>query len=84
MNLIHTDQRPAYMAEMVAVRPPVYQSPSSVSVPSVMSALLPGTVYQTIFSLSQTLNISRNFSKLSCLLRNFNSFIHFIVRRNMI
>jgi len=57
--------------------------PSSVSEPSVMPALLPGTVCQTILNLSQTLNISRNFSKLTCLHCNFNSYIFFIVCRNM-
>jgi len=49
--------------------------PSSVSEPSVISALLPGTFCHTIFSPSQTLNISRNISKLTCLHRHFNSFI---------
>jgi len=57
--------------------------PSSVSEPSVMPALLPGTVSQTTFSLSPTPNISRNFSKLTCLHRHFNSFIYFIVCHNM-
>jgi len=39
-----------------------------------MLAMLSGTVCQTIFSLSQALNISRNFSKLTCLHCHFNSF----------
>jgi len=38
-----------------------------------MPALLPGTVCQTMFSLRQTLNISRKFSKLTCLHCHFNS-----------
>jgi len=57
--------------------------PSSVSEPSVMPALMPGTVSQTTFSLSQTPNFSRNFSKLIYLYCHFNSFIYFIVCRNM-
>jgi len=55
-------------------------TPSSVSEPSVMSALLPGTVCHNIFRLSQTLSISRNFSKLTCLHRHFTAYI---VCRNM-
>jgi len=84
MHLIHTNQQPDYMAEMVELTATssswsglwyasylLYQKPAlktkSVSEPSVMPALLRGTVFQTIFSLSQTPNISRNFSKPTCL-----------------
>jgi len=45
--------------------------------------LLPGTVSQITFSLSQTPNFSRNFSKLTCLHCHFNSFNYFFVFRNM-
>jgi len=92
---IHTNQRPDYMAEMVELSATSssrsgLRSASASSTgrqrwkpSSVSHVLLPGTVSQTTFSLSQTPNFSRNLSKLTCLQCHFNSLIYFIVCRNM-